>query len=96
MSEDDTVRLEGIEVTCDNGTKIYPAYSSPGSDDQCREDVIHFVNAVCRDLEFGSNHNVIEAAQKYIVGAKIAYVENEIIQTTRAIEYARELHLCNA
>jgi len=91
LSEDDIVQLAGIEVTCDNGTKIYPSFNIPVSDDQCREDIIHFCNALVRDLEFGSNHNVIEAAQKYIVGAKVTYVENEIIQTVRAIEYAREL-----
>ena len=98
LAEDDIVKLSGIEVTCDNGTKIYPSFNIPVSDDQCREDIVHFINAIVRDLEFGSNHNVIEAAQKYIVGAKIGYVENEIIQTVRAIEYARELAvfaMCN-
>ena len=55
--------------------KTYPSYSSPSAetigsdgDEQCRQDVIHFVNAVIRDLEFGTNHNVIEAAKKYVVG----------------------------
>jgi len=98
LSEDDTVQLAGLEISCDAGTKVYPSYSSPtvtnsttNGDEQCRQDVRHFINAIVRDLEFGSNHNIIEAAQKYIVGAKIAYIENEIIQTVRAIEYAREL-----
>ena len=105
LAEDDTVQLAGLLIECEAGQKIYPSYSSPtvtnpgtNGDEQCRQDVIHFLNALVRDLEFGSNHNVIEAAQKYIVGAKVAYVENEIIQTTRAIEYARELAIyamCN-
>ena len=98
LAEDDTVQLAGIEVTCDNGTKVYPSFNIPVSDEQCKQDIVHFVNALVRDLEFGSNHNIIEAAQKYIVGAKIDYVENEIIQTVRAIEYARELAIyamCN-
>ena len=98
LAEDSIVKLAGLEVTCSEGTKVYPSFNIPGNDDQCREDINHFLNALVRDLEFGSNHNIIEAAQKYIVGAKVAYVENEIIQTIRAIEYARELAIyamCN-
>jgi len=100
LSEDDTVQLADLLIECDAGQKIYPSYSSPtvtntgsNGDEQCRQDVTHFLNALIRDLEFGTNHNIIEAAQKYIIGAKIAYIENEIIQTVRAIEYARELAL---
>ncbi|QPB08254.1 baseplate wedge subunit [Synechococcus phage S-H9-1] len=98
LVEDDTVQLAGLEVECDNGTKVYPSFNIPVSDEQCKQDIVHFLNAIVRDLEFGSNHNIIEAAKKYIVGAKIDYVENEIIQTVRAIEYARELAIyamCN-
>ena len=105
LSEDDTVRLADILISCSAGQKIYPAYSSPtntnsgtNGDEQCKQDVVHFLNALVRDLEFGSNHNVIEAAKKYIVGGKIAYIEDEIIQNVRAIEYARELAIyamCN-
>ena len=96
--EDEIIKLENITVNCANGNKIYPSFSIPVDDDQCRQDIVHFLNALCRDLEFGSNHNVIEGAEKYIVGAKIGLVENEIIQTVRAIEYARELAIfamCN-
>ena len=106
LSEDDTVQLADILISCSAGQKIYPAYSSPTSgnntgtdgDTQCKQDIIHFLNALVRDLEFGSNHNVIEAAKKYIVGGKIAFIEDEIIQNVRAIEYARELAIyamCN-
>ena len=98
LSEDDTVQLADILISCSAGQKIYPSYSSPtnansgsNGDEQCKQDVIHFLNALVRDLEFGSNHNVIEAAQKYIVNGKITYIEDEIIQNVRAIEYAREL-----
>ncbi len=85
-----------MTLECDAGQKVYPSYSSPSAngsdgDSQCKEDIVHFINAIIRDLEFGSNHNVIEAAQKYIVGGKITYIEDEIIQNARAIEYAREL-----
>jgi len=98
LVEDDIVQLADILVECDNGQKVYPSFNIPVSDTQCKQDIIHFLNALVRDLEFGSNHNIIEAANKYIVGAKIDYVENEIIQTVRAIEYARELAIyamCN-
>jgi hypothetical protein len=98
LAEDDIVKLADLEVECDNGTKVYPSFNIPVSDEQCKQDIVHFLNALVRDLEFGSNHNIIEAAEKYIVGAKVAYVENEIIQTVRAIEYARQLAIyamCN-
>ena len=91
IAEDSVVQLADIVFTCDNGTKTYPSFNIPNDDDQCREDVIHFCNAIVRDLEFGTNHNVIEAAQKYIVNGKITYIENEIIQNVRAVEYARQL-----
>ena len=100
LSEDDTVQLANLLIECDAGQKIYPSYSSPTSggnatltngDEQCRQDVVHFINALVRDLEFGTNHNVIDSAKKYIVNDKIDYIEDEIIQITRAIEYAREL-----
>ncbi len=91
LAEDSIVRLDGILLECSEGQKEYPSYNIRISDDQCREDVVHFINALVRDLEFGSNFNIIEAAKKYIVGAKIGFVENEIIQTVRGIEYAREL-----
>ena len=99
LSEDDIVKLADILISCSAGQKIYPSYSSPTSgnntgddgDEQCKQDVIHFLNALVRDLEFGSNHNIIEAAKKYIVDGKITYIEDEIIQNVRAIEYAREL-----
>ena len=96
--EDETVRLDNILVECSNGQKLYPSFSIPVDDDQCRQDIVHFLNALTRDLEFGSNHNIIEAGEKYIVGAKIGLVDNEIIQTVRAMEYARELAIfamCN-
>jgi len=106
ISEDDTVQLAGLLIECDAGQKIYPSYSSPTSgsnlgsngDDQCRQDIVHFINALVRDLEFGTNHNVIEAAKKYIVNDKLTYIDDEIIQITRGIEYARELAIyamCN-
>ena len=98
LQEDSIVKLADILISCDAGQKVYPSYSSPtntnsgsNGDEQCRQDVIHFVNAIIRDLEFGSNHNVIEAAEKYVVGGEIAYIKDEIIQNVRAIEYAREL-----
>ena len=98
LAEDDTIKIENMLLSCDSGQKIYPSFSIPVDDDQCRQDVVHFCNALVRDLEFGSNFNVLTAAQKYIVGAQVGYVENEIIQTVRAIEYARELcifAMCN-
>ena len=97
MTDDDIVRIEDITVQCViDGTvtqKTYPSFNIPTNDNKCRRDIGHFLNSLCRDLEYGSNFNVIDTAQKYIdgTGQAIAFVDNEIIQTVRAIEYAREL-----
>ena len=96
LVEDSTIKLENLTLSCDAGQKIYPAYSAPsvsGSDGdvQCKQDVVHFINAIIRDLEFGTNFNIIDAAKKYIVGGKVTYIEDEIIENVRAIEYARQL-----
>ena len=98
LAEDDTIKIENMLLQCDGGQKIYPSFSIPTSDDQCREDVVHFLNAIVRDLEFGTNSNVLTAASKYIVGGEVAYIEDEIAQNVRAFEYARELAIyamCN-
>ena len=96
LANDSIVQLADIllECTVDNVVtqKTYPSFNIPVSDNKCRRDIRHFLNAVIRDLEYGSNYNVIDAAKKYIEGTQIAtYIDNEIIQTVRAIEYAREL-----
>ena len=96
LVEDSIVKLADILLECDAGQKVYPSYSSPDSsgnngDEQCRQDTRHFINALIRDLEFGSNHNIIEAAKKYIVNDEVTYIQDEILQCIRAIEYAREL-----
>ena len=55
LAEDDVIKLEGMTLSCSAGNKIYPAYSaySASGDDgdtQCKQDVIHFINALIRDL----------------------------------------------
>jgi hypothetical protein len=95
LSEDDTVKLSGIVVSCIiDGVvteKTYPSFNIPVSDQKCRRDIGHFLNAIIQDLEFGSNYNTINAARKYFAAGQVEYVDYEIIQTVRAIEYAREL-----
>ena len=68
LAEDDIVKLSDILISCDAGTKVYPSYSSPTSgnnvnlsngDEQCKQDLNHFMNAVIRDLEFGTNLSLI-------------------------------------
>jgi hypothetical protein len=97
LTEDDLIKIEDITVQCViDGVvtqKTYPSFNIPTNDNKCRRDIGHFLNGLIRDLEFGSNFNTINSAKKYIDGTSqsITYVDNEIIQTVRAIEYAREL-----
>jgi hypothetical protein len=97
LTTDDLVKIEDITVQCViDGVvtqKTYPSFNIPTNDNKCRRDIGHFLNGLIRDLEYGSNFNTINAAKKYVDGTSqsITYVENEIVQTVRAIEYAREL-----
>ena len=95
FAEDDTILIANLIVECviDGVTtqKTYPSFSIPVSDTKCRRDVGHFLNALIQDLEYGSNYNIITAAKRYVSAGQIEYVDYEIIQTVRAIEYAREL-----
>ena len=95
LADDSIVKLSGIVVSClIDGVvtqKTYPSFNIPVSDAKCRRDIGHFLNAICRDLEYGSNYNTIDAAKKYISSGQIDLVDYEITQTIRAIEYAREL-----
>ena len=94
-SDDDTILLADLVVSCIiDGVvtqKTYPSFNIPVSDQKCRRDIGHFLNALIQDLEFGSNYNIINSALKYVDAGQIEYVDYEIIQTVRAIEYAREL-----
>ena len=90
-AEDDTVRIDDILLNCSLGDKEYPSFSIPVSDDKCKRDIKHYLNAILRDLEFGGNYNVIDAAKRYVEGTQIGLVDTEIVQTVRALEYAREL-----
>jgi hypothetical protein len=69
----------------------FPNLVVPGGPDKCKRDIGHFINSIVRDLQFGSNYNVIESAEYYIQGTQIGYIDTEIIETVRAFEYAREL-----
>jgi hypothetical protein len=65
---------------------------TPPNVSKCRRDIGHFLNAIIRDLEYGSNYNVIEAAKYYVENTtQIGYVDNEITETVRAFDIARRL-----
>ena len=74
------------------GASVYiqRAFTTP-NETKCRRDIGHFVNAIIRDLEYGGNYNVIEAAQYYITGTQLGYVGYQIAETVRAFEIARQL-----
>jgi len=58
---------------------------------KCRRDIGHFVNAIIMDLEYGGNYHCVEAAEYYRTGGQIGFVGNEIAETVRAFEIARQL-----
>jgi hypothetical protein len=65
---------------------------TPPNVEKCRRDIGHFLNSIIRDLEYGSNYNVIEAAKYYVENTtRIGYVDGEITETVRAFDIARRL-----
>ena len=66
------------------------AFSNP-DETKCRRDIGHIVNAVIRDLEYGGNYNVVEAAEYYRTGGQIGYINKDIAETIRATELARQM-----
>jgi hypothetical protein len=66
-------------------------YLAVPNEQKCRRDIGHFLNALIRDLEYGSNYHTIEAAQTYIQNAQIGYLGNEITESVRAYEIAKDL-----
>jgi hypothetical protein len=79
-----------LKVTDEFNGINYTTFTQPNPD-KCRRDIGHFVNAICNDLQFGSNFNVIEAAKRYVAGTQIGYIGNEITETVRAFEIAKDL-----
>ena len=69
---------------------VQRAFTIP-NETKCRRDIGHIVNAIIMDLEYGGNYNVIEAAKTYVNGTQVGYVSNEIAETIRAVELARQL-----
>ena len=91
LNSGDTVKVEDILLSCTQGQKIYPGFNIPNGDSKCYRDVKHFVNAIIMDLEYGGNYNTMEAAKRYVDGTQIGYINNEIVETVRAYDRAREL-----
>jgi hypothetical protein len=69
---------------------VQRTFSNP-NETKCRRDIGHIVNAIITDLEYGGNYNVIESAKTYVNGTQVGYVSNEIAETVRAVEIARQL-----
>ena len=68
----------------------FPEFTNP-NEAKCIRDIGHFVSALLRDMEFGGNHNTIEAAKYYVLGTGIGYIATELSETIRAFDIARNL-----
>lgn len=68
----------------------FPEFTNP-NEAKCIRDIGHFVSAIIRDMEYGGNHNTIEAAKYYVLGTGIGYIATELSETIRAFDIARNL-----
>ena len=95
-SDDDTILLADLVVSCVidgvETEKTYPSFNIPVSD---QGNVVETLDTssmlLSKTWNLEANYNIINSALKYVDAGQIEYVDYEIIQTVRAIEYAREL-----
>ena len=77
--------LEQSYPNLTDGTK--PDYNP----DKCARDLRLVVIAWCNDLRYGGNKFSVDAAESYIDGGTIVYIDGETVETIAAIQYARDL-----
>ena len=59
--------------------------------DKCKRDIKHIINHISHDLFYGGNAATIEAAQAYLDGGQVAFVDTELEETKYGFREAREL-----
>ena len=72
--------------------RVQAEYPSATFDtDKCERDIKHLINHVSHDLFYGGNSATIEAAQAYLDGGQVAFVDGELEETKYGFREAREL-----
>ena len=67
---------------------VYPAFSVPGGNQNCIDDVVDLLEAVADNLAYGGNDKTWDAAYSYVHGAHVAGEEAE---TNYVFEQAKEM-----
>ena len=66
-----------------------PAFSvHNGNDQDCYDDIIDVLEAICYNMTYGGNSEVYDAAEYYVVGGHVDTVETEV---NEAFNHARDL-----
>ena len=74
--------------------RVQAEYPSATFDtDKCKRDIKHIINHVSHDLFYGGNAATIEAAQAYLDGGLVSFVNEELEETKYGFREARELAL---
>ena len=58
---------------------------------KCERDIGYFVDATVKDLRLGGNINTILAAEGYLVGGQLDFIDNELTETLEAYDYLKRL-----
>ena len=58
--------------------------------EKCKRDIGYYVDAIVKDLRLGGNINSIQAAESYYVGGELTYIQDELTETTEALQYTRD------
>ena len=74
-------------------TTLYPALLTNSSltITKCERDMGFIIDAVVKDLRVGGNINTIYAAESYISGGNVSYVDGELTETLLAYDHLRRL-----
>jgi hypothetical protein len=61
---------------------------------KCERDLGYFVDATVKDLRLGGNINTILAAEGYLVGGQLDFIDQELTETLEAYEHLKRLMIC--
>jgi hypothetical protein len=84
----DSNKLLIAQVAVGRMLSAFPAFTIPGGNQNCIDDIVDVLESISYNLRYGGNEKVYDAANLYITGA---YVSGEETQSIYAFQQARDM-----
>lgn len=81
-----------IDETIDYINLLFPSFSNP-SVKKCRRDLGYLIDAITYHLYYGGNDRIVDYAEKYFIGNKLNYINDQLSESVIAFEYSISLML---